>query len=318
MAIHNCPVNLVLYAVQQWLPCHKYAKTGKGNNTNAFIKAISVWLILKNETSSGMIHSYRSQLPALAAKCKMSVRTLEHYINYLKREELVVKKENESGKLDLLMQPYKTLKKYDIDITKRLKTIMYDTVNATSLHEVLTAIGMDLFKRVPLNAYRKKVTKNQDALNELRNHLIAYGADEKRLDDPEYFRQQHLRLLIKTYREADPGQSSFYLLHKLIDANPDLNFKSATYAEKMGYSVLERTNERGKDQSVSVGFGHLKRRLAKKGVISVFKAHVESDWRARKDEKVFHHRYVRRTKQTIWFRPDQILLNEEIVYLPAA
>src|SRR4051794_35331078 len=64
MEIKNVPVNLVLFALQQWKPCHQYAiKTGRGSNTNSFIKGISVWLILKSETTSGNIHNYRSQLP---------------------------------------------------------------------------------------------------------------------------------------------------------------------------------------------------------------------------------------------------------------
>src|SRR4051794_26787798 len=76
--IKNVPAELIKYAILQWIPCWKYAKkTGVGNSTNTFIKAISVWLILKSETSSGCMHNYRTQLAALAVKCKMCVRTLE-------------------------------------------------------------------------------------------------------------------------------------------------------------------------------------------------------------------------------------------------
>lgn len=305
---------MIAYAAQQWLPCHKYKKTANGKNTNAFVKGIAVWLLLKHETPSGKIQGYRDQLKQLAYKCKMCVRSLDKYIAWLRDEQLATVE----GR-DLLLEGYKALKQYGINIRQREQTINYDTTSKATLAEIIIALGIEKMKDKPRDAYWQKVTKNQDALGELRNHLIAYGADQQRLDNPEYFRQCHLRLLKLTYKEAGPGQTSFYLLHKYIQANPDINMKAATYARKMGYAVLEHQNQATrKDESKSMGFSHLKWRLATKGLIIISKDQVESDYRARKDEKIFHHRYVRDTKRTIWFLPDQLNINHAEIFKTTA
>lgn len=294
LEIKNIPTSLILYAIQQWTTCGKYVKGGASKNTNEFLKGISVWLILKNETTSGQIKNYRSQLPGMAAKCKMSVRTLDKYLAWLRKERLVTV---ENG--TLCMAVYKTLRRYGFKIEEREKTVYYDTTNKTTLAEMLLAIGLRHMKQRWMQMYWKKVNRNPDAFNELRNHLVVYGADQSQLDNPEYFRQCHMELLKLTYEKEEPGQTSFYLLHKFIDANPDLNCRQETYAFKLGYSS-------------TMGFCYLKFRLQKKGLIQVRKEHVESEYRARKDEKTFHCSYVRRTKRTVWFRPDQITISKAI------
>jgi hypothetical protein len=312
LEIHNVPTALILYAIEQWTLCNKYAhKTGVGNNTNPFLRAVAVWILLKHETTSGKIKHYRKQLPQMATKCKMSVRSLDSYLAWLKKEELA----HVEG-TSLVLHSYQSVKKYGINIQQRQQTILYDTNSKASFAHILAAIGVEKLKDKPRTTYWKKVTKNPDALAELRTHLIAYGADATRLDtDPEYFRLSHLQLLEASYKNEGPGRSSFYLLHKFIDANPDINYKAATYAFKMGYSVQEREDKvTGKDEAHSSGFSRLKHKLKALGLITVKKAHIESEYRARKDEKIFHHRYVRRTKKTIWFRPDQININNDAIY----
>jgi hypothetical protein len=295
LEIRNVPTELILFAIQQWTPCNLYVKKrGGGNNTNTFLKAISVWLILKNETSSGTIKNYRQQMFDLANKCKMSVRSLDNYLRWLRKEDLV----HVEGK-NLFMHDYKTLKKYGINIKEREKNICYDTSKNATLAEILITVGIRLMKQRWMRYYWRKVNKNPDALSELRNQLIAHGADDSMLDNPEYFRQRHLDLLLKTYKEEEPGQESFYFLHTYLEANPDLNCRQDTYASKLGLAA-------------AMSFCHIKFRLQKKGLIQVRKDHIESEYRARKDEKMFHHRYVRKTKQTIWFRPDQITINRAI------
>lgn len=299
LEIQRVPTELILFAITNWQLCQVYAKkTGKGKCTNNFIKAIAVWLILKNETTSGSIQHYRSQLPQLAQKCKMCVRTLESYLSLLRSEGLV----SVVGK-HLLLKDYRTLRKYEISTKQREETIYYDTSNKTTLAEQLIAIGLERMKDSWMQVYWQKVTKNQAAFSELKSHLIAWlDADQRRLeDDPEYFRDCHLELLKKTYKEEAPGQESFDFLHHFITANPDLNARQDTYALKFGLQA-------------AMSFVHIKRKLQSKGLIHVRKDHVESEYRAHKDEQVFHHRYVRKTKQTIWFRPDQITIKHEAIF----
>ncbi len=309
LEIRNVPTGLILYAVRQWLPCQKYAKnTGMFKNTNTFIKAIAVWLILKNETTSGNIKQYRTQLLQLASKCKMSVRTLEKYIVWLEKEELLHTEEK-----NLMLQPYRVLRKYGIDITKREETIFYDTKDNTELAEIIIAIALKKMKEKWMQMYWDKLNKNPDKYKVLYDLLIDFKADASRLKEPGYFRECHLELLLQSFNEEKPGQSFAYdLLHKELQANPDLNCKGSTYARKMGYSVCEKKNAvTKKDESSSMGFNHLKHRLARKGLIYIEKDHIEGMARARKDEKIFHHRWLRELKHTIWFRCDQITINTE-------
>lgn len=306
LEIRSVPTSLILFAITQWEYCGKYAKrTTIGNNTNPFIKGIAVWLILKNETSSGCIHQYRNQLQQLAAKCKMSVRTLERYINWLRSEGLAERTGD-----NLVLHQYNVLRKYGIELKEREATIFYDTENKTRLHEILISIGIQRLKDRRCIMYRKKINQNQDVFTSLKDLLIKFGADPSRLNDMEYFRECHLELMCQSFEEEKPGQEVYQMLHKIIKANPDLNAKAATYGRRFGYTIQERKNKRTqKDESSCNGFTHLKHRLVKKGLITAEKDHVEGFERARKDEKIFHQRWLKKFKHTIWFRVDQINVN---------
>lgn len=192
MEIKNTPKQLILYAIKQWSLCNKYAvKTGVGNNTNVFIKGISVWLILKNETTSGIIKNYRSRLPYLAAMCKVSVRTLDKYLAWLKNEGLVhVYAKN------LFLHDYNALRKYGINVKDRLPTFIYDIVNSTTLAEVIVSIALKKMQQRRMQMYWKKMNQNPDVYKTLYDLLIFFKADASRLNDPEYFRQMHLELML--------------------------------------------------------------------------------------------------------------------------
>src|SRR4051812_12327524 len=190
--IKNVPINLVLFALQQWKPCHQYAiKPGRGSNTNTFIKGISVWLILKSETSSGNIQNYRSQLEELSAKCKMCVRTFEKYLAWLKGEGLV----HAEGK-HLLLHNYNLLKKYKINVEKRLPTFYYDPADTKNMAEILISVGIAKMQQRWMQVYWNKINQNSDEYKRLYDFLVYIKADASRLNDPEYFRQCHLNAIL--------------------------------------------------------------------------------------------------------------------------
>lgn len=308
LELHNVPTELILYAIQQWEYCGLYAKaTGTGKATNQFIKGISVWIILKNLTTSGCFHNYRDQLPELAATCKMSVRTLQRYLSWLKKMDLI------SIQLGgLYMRNYTTLRRLNIDINDRESTILYDTNSETSLAEMLVAIGIQRMKNRWMNVYWKKLNRNQDEYMIVYDLLVKHGADPSRLQDKEYFRQCHLELMCQAYEEEKPGLkdedefSIFKFLHNDLKANPDINAKAETYATRFGYQA-------------AMSFCHLKFKLIKRGLVNIKKDHVEGFNRARKDEKIFHHRWLREFKHTIWFRCDQItILTQQIFKMKTA
>lgn len=308
LEIRGVPTSLILFAILKWEYCGKYAKrTTIGNNTNPFIKGIAVWLILKSESTSGCIHDYRDQLKELAKKCKMSVRTLERYINWLRSEGLAERRFN-----DLVLHQYNILRKYDIDIKEREAIIYYDTNDNTKLSEILISIGIQRLKDKRCIMYWKKINQNQDVFTTLKDLLIKFGVDKSRLNEIEYFRECHLELMCQSFEEEKPGQEAYQFLHKIIQANPDVNAKAATYGRKFGYAVQQRKNtQTKKDESLCQGFTSLKHRLVKKGLISAEKDNIEGFERARKDEKIFHQRWLKDFKHTIWFRVDQITVNLE-------
>lgn len=311
--LKNIPLEAIDLMVRGWEECGRYVKTGKAKHTNPTARALDTWIILKTITTSGKIHNYRQQLNDLAATCKIGVRMLQSRIKWLKERNLVYT-ENKH----LYLNSYKSLKQeFEIDITERTQqVIFYDTTDNITLAEKLFPLGIDRMKERCRYMYNKKINKNTTTRREISNHAVAYGANQEKLGNTEYFRHSHLVLQLKTYKEEPAGQTSFYLTHDHVDANPDLNFKQATLARRMGYAVLEKTDPvTGKDISESIGVGHFLRRLAKKNLITIKKGHVESEYRARKDEAVFHHRFVRETKKTIWYRPNQITVNHEAIFV---
>ncbi|MEP7317190.1 MAG: hypothetical protein ABI921_00560 [Panacibacter sp.] len=289
LEIKGVPTALILYAVQQWLPCGDYVSGGAmPKNTNIFIKAISVWLILKSETSSGKIKDYRTQLQQLAVKCKCSTRTLEKYINWLRKERLATVTDQH-----LLLENYKPLRKLGINIYQREQTIYYDTTNNVQLSEILISIAMIHYKERWMKMYWKKMQQNPDKYNELYNLLVNCNADKSQLANPAYFRQCHLELMLQSFEEESGHSYDFQFLHNYINANPDLNARASTYALKFNYGH-------------AMSFVHLKLRLKKKGLIEVWKGHVEGQERAHKDDKLFHTGWNKHNKQTVWYRCDQV------------
>lgn len=312
LELKNVPTKLILYAISQWQPCGLYAKlTGVGNNTNPFLKAISVWIILKNQTTSGAIKNYRSQLNELAAKCKMTERTLYKYLSWLQKEGLI---NRENG--TLLLSQYNVLRKYSINISEKEKPIIYDTNGKINLPEILISLGLQKLKDRWANMYWKKIHKNPDEFKLLNDLFIKFGASAQKLEvDADYFRQCHLELLCQSFEEEKPGQPVFYFLHNTIKANPDLNASTGTYGRILGYALQEKFNETKKRiEYSSMGFSHLKKRLEKKSLISVKKDHIEGFERARKDVKHFNVRWLSDLKHTLWFRCDQVSVNVEKIF----
>jgi len=73
------------------------------------------WLVLKNETTSGIIHNYKKQLHLLASKSGFSVRAIYKYITWAVNEGLL----HVEGK-NIIIHSYNVLKKYGICIDKRV------------------------------------------------------------------------------------------------------------------------------------------------------------------------------------------------------
>jgi hypothetical protein len=313
LELKNVPTELILYTYWQWEYCGEYKAAGNGKNVNRFLRHIAIWIILKNMTTSGVIKKYRDQLPDLARACKMSETTMQRYVYWLQDEGLVT-----IHNRNLVLKDYKFLqKKYGINIKEREQTIFYDVNDNKKLSEILISVALLHKQSDRMQVYWNKVTQNQDMYKLLYDLLVQFGADSSRLQNPEYFRECHLELQCQTYQEEKPGQPAFNFIHNMLKANPDLNCKASTYGRQMGYAVFETANPvTKKDESRCMCFGHLKKRLMKKGLIDITVDHIESEVISRKDERVYHHRYNRKSGKTVWFRPDQIAINKAVFFTP--
>ncbi len=318
---HNIPKALPFEALRRREYCGTHISTGNGKTINPFLSATCAWYCLKLETSTGKIQGFRSQIGALQEKYK--IKNLAGKIDWLHREKfLAINKDS----ISLIGE--RALYKWGIDPKEKLPAIKYDTSQNFNLVDIISTIGIEQIMDKSRQAYWRKLNSNPDAIKILTAIFIQYGADRNLLkEDSEYFRKCHEVALLESFRTMSPGQSDYFILHEeLADFNPDINLNQATYGKLIGYSVFERVNDKTKkDESQCIGFGHLKRRLARKRLLSLQNISAESvrligtgyqAKLARKDESIFHHRFKKgeKVRKTIWYKPTQIEINHSLIY----
>lgn len=291
LELKNVPAELLLYANKQRKVCGDFITTGKAHTHNPFAKAISVWIILKNLTTSGVYNDLRLQKVSLAANCKMSVSVFERQLRYLKQHDLLSMKDGR-----LMVHNYSVLRRFGININQRIETIQYDTSNKIKLQDIFTTLAIQHEQNRCKQAYWSKVTSNQDVFNALSDVFKKGGAHGSLLADKEYFRQVHQEARMQTFENEKSGHEDFDLLHKLVKANPDINLKCETYAKYFGFIA-------------PMAITHIKRKLQKLGLISVDKPLVKGEKRAHIDDEIFYVRYLPEERKTLWLPPDQLTVH---------
>lgn len=312
---------LIAYSFHQRKECGAFVTKGTAKTHNDFIKNICTWALLKSITTSGIIQNYRLQLSDIAAYCKVKRATLEMRITWLEVEGLV-RREHKHLKL----ASWKTLgEKYGINTTEKIH-VLYDPSEKAHLQDTLATIYIQDNKEPGRLQYHNKINGHPQIKSDLANHLYEHRSEYARKvytqaeyynklhSDGEYFRKQHLRLQMKSFGEKEVGLSSFDIAHKVSPANPDIELTTATHARHFNYKVQQRKATNGKVQSVSMGFHHLKRRLVAVGMLTVKKRGIESEWRARKDDKKCHCTWVAKEKATIWRLCDELTIKQEAIY----
>lgn len=317
----NIPVAVIDTMFTGWEECGKYLnkdkskKTGKAKNTNPVARMLDTWILLKSITTSGCIHSYSNQLPEVAAFCKIKKRTLQYRIAWLKEHNLL-----HTHSKNLYLHSYKAMEEeFGIDTSERLKqTINYEPTDNRSLAEMLWPVGLSRLRKRCIYMYNKKIDESPGLRGDIEDHAISYENhkinQQKLHNDSEYFRQSHEVLQVKSYKHK-AYQQTFNIAHNASDANPGIDLTQATLAKHCGYSIKQKKDENGKDISVSSGMGHHLRRLEDKEIITMTPQHVVSEYVARKDEKIFQHKYVHKKKQTIWYRPNHIKIHFDQISL---
>ncbi|MGN6478320.1 MAG: hypothetical protein ACTHKV_13930, partial [Flavipsychrobacter sp.] len=148
-----------------------------------------------------------------------------------------------------------------------------------------------------LNALLYHLDKNPSLKNDLHVLLVKYGADAQQLRNGRYFQERLLVLQMHLFKEGSE------LLPYVLTHRADINRGVARIKDNHNYKSR---------QSAS----YLKRRMQKLGVITIVKKKVESEARSRLyipdgDKSRDGYKYVRRSKNTVWFLTDQILFQYE-------
>lgn len=315
------PKELIAYAFKQRKECGAFVTKGSAKTHNDFLKNICTWLVLKNITTSGIIQNYRLQLSDIAAYGKIKRATLEKRISTLEAEGLL-RREHKHLKI---VSWQKLAAKYSISITEKIH-VLYDTSEKAHLQDTLATIYIQDNKEPGRVQYHNKINGHPQQKLELANLFFALRSEHtkkayteaeyysKLYSDEEYFRTLHRKLRVRSFEDKEVGLSSFDIVHTKCSANPDIELTTATHAKHFNYKVLERKAANGKDQSYSMGFHHLKRRLVAVELLTVKKRMVESEWRAHKDEKQCHCTWIEKKKTTMWRLPDELIINQEAIY----
>lgn len=320
-----------LHFYSGWEECgeHVHAeKKGSAKHTNPNARFLDTFILLKAIAGgSSTIHDYNKQLPELARICKIRRSTFFERIDWLIANKLV----RRSGG-HLFLHKYKYLEPlFGIDTKERYKkTVYYDTrtTNKQRLAELLYAEGEERKLELCKAAYNKKMDAAPDVRQAIINRAPQYGINPEELRNSETFRQFHLFLQELSY--SQPGMEDiFHLTHNSCDANPDLNMTHAGIGRDNGFTIQvkkpikkkkakkqqtqssEFADNQKKERKEKVryscsGAAHYERRIAKKGIIAVKEQQViVSEWRARKDENIYHASWWEDTEQTIWFKPKE-------------
>jgi hypothetical protein len=201
----HIPFELARYAVWQRTLVTKY-------ETNAVIKALDTWLVLKHETRSGYIQQWNKQKEHLLTICKISESVFRHRLKVLKQIGLI-----QYDRLTIRTCSWTELgNKLQID-TKQKFPILYDTTNAQRVQEWLIATEIKDNQCRQAYMIMKNLNHHPVIYNEVVKELVRSGAEESRLKDIEYF----LSWMNIVYRNDFVRASAIHSI--LIDIRPDTN-----------------------------------------------------------------------------------------------
>jgi hypothetical protein len=274
----SIPYELATYAVSERSLVNKY-------ETNQVIRALDTWLVLKHETTSGLIQCWNKQKDHLLKICKCSETVFRHRIKLLLSINLVslykIECRNDSIKVCSWDQLGKCL---GID-TKNTLTIQYKITDDKKIFHWLIATDIQHNKNRQDIAILTKLEKNPEVKAAVIAELIKTGADQLRLDDLEYF----LTRLRLCYFSDFVRVSEIHDV--MIQIRPDNNRGVRAAADAWGCK-----------HPVTVSYW--KKILHRKKVIDVSKLQVTSQNRVRNKEcRVL---WLKKEQQTLLCLCDQI------------
>jgi hypothetical protein len=207
------PFELAAFAVWQRSRVTAY-------ETNAVIKALDTWLVLKHETRSGLLQQWNDQKHYLFTLCKCSESIFRERLKLLRSMKLV-----EFDRHNIRVCSWEDLSTaLEIDISNKFE-LVYDIHNPQKLYQWIIATEIKYNQNKQDYKIIKKVNENPLKKQCFVSAMLLAGADPARLKDTGYF----LSWLNILYREDFVKASAIHDL--LIEIRPDHNRGVKTMAD---------------------------------------------------------------------------------------
>jgi hypothetical protein len=271
----SIPNDLARFAVWQRAKVHKY-------DTNATIKALDTWLILKHLSRPSLIQNWNKQKADLLFVCKISEAVFRTRLRILAAMNLV-KYDRHNIQLCSWEHLAKTL---CIDLTKKT-TIQYDITNKQRVQEWI--IATEIKENQDRQAYKviQKLKENPAVKLKVIHAMLAAGADRSKIEDSEYLLQWLMILYMRDFRLASDIHDELILLRP--DTNRGVRAMADHWKAKNATTV-----------------SYWKKILQSTGIINVAKLAILSLDRVRNQH--CNVKWVKGQKQTLLPMCDQITM----------
>lgn len=264
---------------------HKY-------ETNRAIKAYSLWVLLKNETESGIIHHYEKQLPYLLELLKVSRATFYNYLRYAEQLKLI---ERQGGTIKLAS--YQSVIDDLCLIDKSFIYINYDlTHEKQKIEHILNTLEFHENSEKQAKAIEVKISKNSIIMAAF--NLFWFGRGQPNIP----FNLDNLKKVQKILFESGAAERIYIPLMELV--NPEIFRNSATIAAAHKYKARRLVT-------------YLKRKLKKAGLIGIYKGdnptcfydkNSQEGIQRGKNPNAFCF-YNSKDKTKVWHKPHSIIIN---------
>lgn len=269
----SIPYELAAYLVAQRKQVNKY-------ETNQLIRAVGTWLLLKHETSSGIISSWTLQKKHLLQLCKCNENTFRHRLRVLSDIGFLQVKRSV-----IHLSSWKTIETIlGIDCRDRMP-VQYNINDKQQIYQWIIAAEIEDNKRRQDYMILAKMDKNIELKSELIALALSMGADRARITDDDYLLSWLRTIYISSFHRSSD-------IHRLMNViRPDNN---------RSVKAIRRAWCARSTQTVS----YWKHSLSSAGIISVQKMQVESVDRSR--NKYCTVLWLKKQQQTLLVMPDII------------
>lgn len=267
---------------------------------NPDIKTVSIWLLLKSLTKSGLIKNWWAQKDDLLPFLHICERTFYSQLHKMQKLGLI-SEVDAAGNIRLISYE-KAAALFDVAYSG-MKYLPYNYkqhAKKQSFQYLLRAEEIRTAQSAQLCGLHNHLDKNPSLKTDLHQLLHQHGADMQRLyKEPKYYQECLLQLQKRVFREGSA------IIDTVFIRRADINRSVGTWASHHNY--------RSK-QSVS----YLKKVMQELDIVSVKKDTVESDKRSRiyyeaDGQRKEGYKWVARGGKTTWFLTDQISFKYEPV-----